>query len=85
MRRAQVSRMRLFIYTRIGAFIERFFRVDEFLSNCPLIHHPFLLLTVFTLLVVDHALRLEMVLHRLDFELLIAHISLHLHLDKAHG
>ena len=48
-------------------------------------HHSLLLLTVFALLVVDHALGLEMVLHRFDFELLIAHVSLHLHLDEAHG
>ena len=81
--RLQIRRLRFF--ADAGPFINRLLSVDEFLSNCPLVHHPLLLLTVFALLVVDHALGLEMVLHRFDFELLIAHVSLHLHLDEAHG
>ena len=83
--RVQVRRLRLFADADAGSLIERLFSLDEFLSNCPLVHHPLLLLTVFALLVVDHALGLEVILHRFDFELLIAHVSLHLHLDEAHG
>ena len=83
--RVQVRRLRLFADADAGSLIERLFSLDEFLSNCPLVHHPLLLLTVFALLVVDHALGLEMVLQRFDFKLLIAHVSLHLHLDEAHG
>ena len=81
--RLQIRRLRFF--ADAGPFINRLLSVDEFLSNCPLVHHPLPLLTVFTLLVVDHALCLEMILHRFDFELLIAHVPLHFHLDEAHG
>ena len=55
------------------------------MSDRSLIHHFLLLLTLFlALLVVDHALCLEVILERFNFELLVAQISLHFHFEEAH-